>query len=83
MYKKYSILNKGLDLGEDIYKITPKKLYDLYEIWCYIKIHKTLIDLGYQVEEYGILKYKDNGMHLSLLQDSEAKICLLYTSRCV
>jgi hypothetical protein len=74
MYKKYSILNKGLDLGEDIYKITPKKLYDLYEIWCYIKIHKTLIDLGYQVEEYGILKYKDNGMHLSLLQDSEAKM---------
>ena len=74
MYKKYSILNKGLDLGEDIYKITPKKLYDLYEIWCYIKIHKILIDLGYQVEEYGILKYKDNGMHLSLLQDSEAKM---------
>jgi len=74
MYKKYSILNKGLDLGEDIFRITPKKLYDLYEIWCYIKIHKILIDLGYQVEEYGILKYKDNGMHLFLLQDSEAKM---------
>ena len=74
MYKKYSILNKGLDLGDDLFKITPKKIYSLYEMWCYIKIHKILMELGYDVEEYGILQYKDNGMYLSLLQDSEAKM---------
>ena len=74
MYKKYSILNKGLDLGDDLFKITPKKLYSLYEMWCYIKIHKILFDMGYEVEEYGILQFKDNGMYLSLLQDSEAKM---------
>lgn len=74
MYKKYSVLSKGLDLGEDIFKITPKKLYNLYEIWCYIKIHNILIGMGYQVEEYGIIRYRDNGMYLSLLQDSEAKM---------
>ena len=43
-------------------------------MWCYIKIHRILVDLGYVVEEYGILEYKDNGLYLSLLQDSEAKM---------
>ncbi len=74
MYKKYVMLNKGLDLGDDLFKITPKKLYSLYEMWCYIKIHRILCDLGYEVEEYGILQYKDNGMYLSLLQDSQSKM---------
>ncbi|NLJ78845.1 MAG: DUF2357 domain-containing protein [Tissierellia bacterium] len=73
MYKKYFMLQKGLDLGEDLFRVTPKKLYDLYEIWCYIKIHNILTKLGYDVEEYGILQYRDTGMHLSLLQSSEAK----------
>ena len=74
VYKRYSILNKGLDLGEDLFRITPKKLYSLYEMWCYIKIHRILLDLGYDVEEYGILQYKDSGLYLSLVQDSEAKM---------
>jgi len=74
VYKRYTILNKGLDLGDDLFKLTPKKLYLLYEMWCYIKIHRILVDLGYVVEEYGILEYKDNGLYLSLLQDSEAKM---------
>lgn len=74
MYKKCLILNKGLNLGEELFKITPKKIYSLYEIWCYIKIHKILLDLGYEVEEHGILQYKDNGLYLSLLYDSETKM---------
>jgi hypothetical protein len=68
------MLNKGLDLGDDLFRITPKKLYSLYEMWCYIKIHKILCDLGYEVEEYGILQYRDSGMYITLLQDSQAKM---------
>ncbi len=74
MYKKYTILNKGLDLGDDLFKITPKKLYSLYEMWCYIKIHRILFELGYEVEEYGILQYKDNGIYFSLLHGSQTKM---------
>lgn len=74
LYKSYIMLNKGLELGQDLYKITPKKMYSLYEIWCYIKIHNILSSLGYKVEEYGILKYKDNGLYFSLLQDEKAKM---------
>jgi len=79
LYVKYMMLNKGLTLGEDLYKITPKKLYSLYETWCYIKIHNILMERGYVVEEYGILQYKDNGVYFSLLQDKEAK--MIYSNR--
>ena len=79
MYKKYILLNKGLDLGDNLFKITPKKLYTIYEIWCYLKIHKILYSLGYEVEEYGILDYRDTGLYLSLFQDSEAK--MVYSNR--
>lgn len=72
-YKKYVLLKKGLTLGEDLYKMTPKKLYKLYEIWCYIKIHHIILELGYDVKEHGILKYKDNGIYLSLLQEKQAR----------
>jgi hypothetical protein len=74
VYKKYIMLSKGLALGDGIYQMTPKKLYSLYEMWCYMKIHRILSDLGYEVEEYGILKYKDNGLYLTLSQESEAKM---------
>lgn len=74
LYVKYMMLNKGLALGEDLFKITPKRLYSLYETWCYIKIHNILKELGYVVEEYGILQYKDNGVYFSLMQDNEAKM---------
>ncbi|MBU3110178.1 DUF2357 domain-containing protein [Clostridium lacusfryxellense] len=79
VYKKYIMLSKGLALGDGLYQMTPKKLYLLYEMWCYMKIHHILSDLGYQVEEYGILKYKDNGFYLTLSQDSEAK--MIYSNK--
>ncbi|MFT8341802.1 MAG: restriction endonuclease-like protein [Clostridium beijerinckii] len=74
IYKKYILLNKGLDIGKDLYKITPKKIYRLYEVWCYLKLHNILKDLGYEVTEYGIARFSDNGLYFSLLQNEEAKM---------
>lgn len=73
-YKKYKVLSKGLDLGDDLFKISPKKIYQLYEMWCYIKFHKILYDLGYDVVQYGIIDYKDNGLYLRLNTDKEASM---------
>lgn len=73
IYKKYILLNKGLDIGKDLYNKTPKNIYELYEIWCYIKLHNILNDLGYEVCEYNIAKFNDNGLYFSLRQNDEAK----------
>ncbi|WAG56615.1 hypothetical protein LL033_05050 [Clostridium estertheticum] len=44
-----------------------------------MKIDYILSDLGYTVEEYGILKYKDNGFYLTLSKDSQAK--MIYSNK--
>ncbi|MCB2313453.1 DUF2357 domain-containing protein [Clostridium tagluense] len=46
VYYNYMLLKKGLTLSEDIYNITPKKLWKLYEIWCYMKLHNILKNMG-------------------------------------
>lgn len=69
VYYYFMMLKKGLSLSEDIYSITPKKIWKLYEMWCYIKLHSILKEFGYDVVDFGILKVRDNGLHLSLLQD--------------
>lgn len=72
VYRYFILLKKGLNLSEDLYSITPKKLWKLYEMWCYIKLHNILRNMGYDVIHYGIIKAKDNGLTLSLIQDEDA-----------
>jgi predicted component of viral defense system (DUF524 family) len=72
VYYYYMLLKKGLNLSEELYSITPKKIWKLYEIWCYIKLHNILKDLGYEIVHYGILKAVDQGLYLTLVQDDTA-----------
>lgn len=47
VYFYYNLLSKGLDICEGLYEISNKKLWNLYEIWCYLKIHSIIKELGY------------------------------------
>ncbi|ABB16229.1 hypothetical protein CHY_1725 [Carboxydothermus hydrogenoformans Z-2901] len=69
VYFYWILLKKGLSISEDIYNITPKRIWKLYEIWCYLTIHKIIKELGYQVKDYGIIKVTDNGLVFNLLQN--------------
>ena len=53
--------------------ISNKKLWNLYEIWCYIKIHSIIKELGYEAKENSIIQSTSNGLTLSLMQNKEAK----------
>lgn len=72
VYYYYMLLKKGLSLSDDLYTITPKKMWKLYEIWCYIKLHNILKKFGYEVVNYGIIKAIDQGLYLKLVQSDQA-----------
>ena len=72
-YYCYLLLSKSLDISSGLYEISNKKLWNLYEIWCYIKIHSIIKELGYEAKENSIIQSTSNGLTLSLIQSKEAK----------
>lgn len=72
-YYYYLLLLKGLDVSSGLYDISNKKLWNLYEIWCYIKIHSIIKELGYEAKDNSIIQSTSNGLTLSLMQNKEAK----------
>ena len=56
-YYYYNLLSKALDISSGLYDISNKKLWNLYEIWCYIKIHSIIKELGYEAKENSISDY--------------------------
>lgn len=73
VYYYYMMLKKGLDISEGLYNITPKKLWKLYEIWCYMKLHRILNDMGFVTVKNGIIETNNNGITLSLTQNKQSK----------
>ncbi|SKB47145.1 hypothetical protein SAMN02745120_1654 [Acetoanaerobium noterae] len=74
IFFNFMMLKKGLDITEGLYKITPKKIWNLYEIWCYLKIHNILNRLGFSTVHNGIIETTDNGISLSLTTNKTSKI---------
>ncbi len=73
VYFYYTLLSKGLDIFSGLYDISHKKLWNLYEIWCYIKINNIIKELGYKSKSSSIVQATSNGLTLSLVQGKEAK----------
>ncbi|MGL4874157.1 MAG: DUF2357 domain-containing protein [Clostridium sp.] len=73
-YKNYILLRRGLDFSNGIMEITPKKMYKLYEIWCYIKLHNMIKEFGFNTTKTDIIKTTNNGLVVNLTQGKEARV---------
>ena len=73
VYFYYSMLSKSLDICSGLYDISNKKLWNLYEIWCYISIHNIIKELGYKPKTSSIIQTTSNGITLSLMQSKKSK----------
>ena len=74
VYYYYNLLSKGLDICEGLYNISNKKLWNLYEIWCYLKINSIIKELGYIPKNSSFIQVNSNGLTLSVLQNTQSKL---------
>lgn len=74
VYFYYNLLSKGLDIYQGLYEISNKKLWNLYEIWCYLKIHSIIKELGYTPKNSPFIQVNSNGLTLSVVQSKESKL---------
>lgn len=69
----YLMLMKGLNIQSDIFRMSMKDLAQLYEYWCFLKIHQ-LLSKKYELLQQDLIKINRTGLFVSLNRSKQAKM---------
>lgn len=73
VYRYYLILMKGLSIQGDLLRLSMKDLAQLYEYWCFLKIHQ-LLSKKYELLSQDMIKVNRNGLFVTLNKSQKAKM---------
>lgn len=73
VYRIYLLLMKGLSIQGDLFRLSMKDLAQLYEYWCFLKIHQ-LIQRKYELVSQDLIKVNRNGLFVTLKRGEKAKM---------
>lgn len=73
VYRYYLMLMKGLSIQSDLFRLSMKDLAQLYEYWCFLKIHH-LLNKKYELLKQDIIKVNRNGIFVTLDKSQKAKM---------
>ncbi|MGB8955295.1 MAG: DUF2357 domain-containing protein, partial [Tumebacillaceae bacterium] len=73
VYRDYLLLLKGLSLQGDLFRLSLKDVAQLYEYWCFLKIH-SLLKQKYQLIKQDIVQVNRNGLFVKLEKDRSASV---------
>jgi len=73
VYRIYLMLMKGLSIQGDLLRISLKDVAQLYEYWCFLKIHH-LLSKKYKLIKQDLIRVNRNGLFVTLDRDQSARI---------
>jgi hypothetical protein len=73
LYKYYLMLLKGLSLNGDIFQLSIKELWQLYEYWTFLKLNRLLQD-KYKMVKNNIIDLDYSGINVTLSQGASAEV---------
>jgi len=73
VYRYYLMLMKGLSIQSDLFQISMKDLAQLYEYWCFLKIHH-LLSRKYEMVNQDIIKVNRAGVFVKLDRSQNARM---------
>ncbi|MEW9672868.1 DUF2357 domain-containing protein [Ammoniphilus sp. 3BR4] len=73
IYRSYLILMKGLSIQGDLFRLSMKDIAQLYEYWCFLKIH-SLLKEKYQLLKQDIIRVHLQGLFLTLDKSKKASV---------
>lgn len=76
LYKYYLMLQRGLSVHGDFFRISVKDTAQLYEYWCFIKLF-TLLKNQYQLISPDIIKIDNSGITVTLVKGKRSKACFI------
>lgn len=72
-YRIYLTLMKGLSIQSDLFHLSMKDLAQLYEYWCFLKIHD-LLAKKYRLMKQDIIRVNRSGLFVTLDKTQQAKV---------
>lgn len=72
-YRFYLMLMKGLSIQGDLFRLSMKDLAQLYEYWCFLKIH-SLLKKKYELVHQDIIRLNRNGLFVTLDKSQSASV---------
>ncbi|MDQ0063263.1 restriction endonuclease-like protein [Paenibacillus harenae] len=73
VYRNYLMLMKGLSIQSDLFRLSMKDLAQLYEYWCFLKIHD-LLGRKYELLKQDIIKVNRTGVFVTLDKSQQARM---------
>jgi len=73
LYKYYLMMQRGLSVHGDVFRMSLKDTAQLYEYWCFIKL-VTLMKRNYQLVSSDVIKVDNTGVTISLVKGKRSEV---------
>jgi hypothetical protein len=73
LYKHYLMMQRGLSVHGDVFRMSHKDTAQLYEYWCFIKL-VTLMKRNYRLASSDVIKVDNTGVTISLVKGKKSEV---------
>ncbi len=73
LYKYYLMLQRGLNINGDVFKMSLKDTAQLYEYWCFIKLISVL-KKNYTLVSPDVIKVDNSGVTITLVKGKKSEV---------
>ena len=73
LYKYYLMMQRGLSVHGDVFRMSLKDTAQLYEYWCFIKL-VTLMKRNYRLASSDVFKVDNTGVTISLVKGKKSEV---------
>lgn len=73
LYKYYLMMQRGLSVHGDVFRMSLKDTAQLYEYWCFIKL-VTLMKRNYHLASSDVIKVDNTGVTISLVKGKKSEV---------
>ena len=76
LYKYYLMLQRGLEVNGDVFRLSLKDTAQLYEYWCFIKL-VCIMKKNYQLASSDVIKVDKSGVTITLVKGKESCVTFI------
>ena len=73
LYKYYLMMQRGLSVHGDVFRMSLKDTAQLYEYWCFIKL-VTMMKRNYRLVSSDVIKVDNTGVTISLVKGKKSEV---------